>query len=135
MLENDTGFPAVSSDANGHYTLGFWLGSTLTVTPSLDGYVFAPGSRTYAGLGAAVTDADYVAVTTLAPTLASELQGTNLFLKWHGLPGVAYQLYSSTNLLDWQTYGNPTPGSNAPVGIPLPIEGDPRRYFRVGASN
>ena len=78
---------------------------------------------------------DYVVVTTIAPTLSCTAQGTNLVAGWFGLPGVTYQIYSSTNLVDWVPYGEPFAGSNAVVQIPLPIGGGPQEFFRVQAAN
>ncbi len=74
-------------------------------------------------------------VTTIAPNLAGGLSGTNLQMNWFGIPGVTYQLYYSTNLADWLPCGNPINGSNGVVEIPLPIEGDPMKFFKVSAKN
>jgi hypothetical protein len=56
-------------------------------------------------------------------------------MNWFGISGVTYQLYSSTNLVDWLPYGDAFPGTNGPVVLPVPTTGDPARFFRVQASN
>jgi hypothetical protein len=67
--------------------------------------------------------------------VSSGLQATNLMMNWFGISGVTYQLYSSTNLVDWLPYGDAFPGTNGPVELLVPTVGDPARFFRVQASN
>jgi hypothetical protein len=76
-----------------------------------------------------------VAVITIAPVVSTGLQDTSMIMNWFGISGVTYQLYSSTNLMDWLPDGDPFPGTNGPVELPVPTAGDPARFFRVQASN
>jgi hypothetical protein len=127
--------PVDKRGSSGNYSLGFVPGSTFTVTPSLNGFMFVPGLRSYTNVTGSVSNENYLVVTTIAPSLEGGLSGTNLQMNWFGIPGVTYQLYSSTNLTDWLPYDTPIPGSNGVVEIPLPIESDPMKFFKVSAKN
>jgi len=126
---------APSTDAAGHYTLGFIPGLSISVTPSLGSLVFLPGMRTYTNATESVTGEDYLAVTSLAPAVTGGGSGTNLWLSWHGLPGVTYQAWWSTNLADWLPYGDPLPGTNGTLDLVIPMDADPQKFFRIGAVN
>ena len=135
LLQPDGGLSPTTTDTNGNYALGFLPGWSGTVVPSGNGLTFVPGSRVYTNMTASVSNQNYLAVTTIAPTMSSGLQGTNLMINWQGIPGVTYQLYSSTNLVDWLPYGAPFLGTNGPVEILVPIASDPVRFFRALTSN
>jgi len=135
LIQPDGGLSVTTTDTNGNYALGILPGWSGTIVASGGGFVYVPGSRTYTNVTTAVSNQNYLAVTTIAPDLSSGLQATNLTMNWFGLSGVTYQLYSSTNLVDWLPYGDAFPGTNGPVIMPVPIEGDPTRFFRVQASN
>jgi len=135
LIQPDGGLSATTTDTNGNYALGILPGWSGTVVPSGGGFVFAPGSRVYTNLTASVSNQNYVAVITIAPVVSAGLQATNLMMNWLGISGVTYQLYSSTNLVDWLPYGDAFPGTNGPVELPVPTTGDPARFFRVQASN
>ena len=105
------------------------------MTPLLNHFMSAPGSRVYANVTDSIANQDYLIVTTIGPALTGGLQDTNLIASWYSLSGVTYQLYSSTNLVDWLPYGSPIIGSNTVIQIPVPIEGDPMKCFRVQANN
>jgi hypothetical protein len=109
--------------------------NSFTVTPSFSGLLFVPGSRNYSVLPVSVTNQDYLAVTSITPTLTSTSQGTNLSLSWFGISGVTYQIYSSTNLFDWQPYNDPMVGSNVVMNVVVPIGSGPKNFFRVRANN
>jgi hypothetical protein len=49
--------------------------------------------------------------------------------------GSTYQLYASTNLLDWEPCGATRFGSNAAFQIPIPVTSEPKRFFQVQAGN
>jgi hypothetical protein len=123
------------TDAAGHYALGFAPGSSLTVTPSFAGLMFAPGARTYTNLTETLAAENYVAVTSIAPTVSGGGSGTNLWLNWHGLAGVTYQAWSSTNLVNWLPYGDPIAGTNGTMNLLIPMAADPRKFYRLGAVN
>ena len=64
-------------------------------------------------------------------TISVALQGSDLLLQWFGNSGVQYQIYSSTNLVDWLPFGEPIIGNDAAVELPLPVESAPAMYFRA----
>jgi hypothetical protein len=135
LIQPDGGLSATTTDTNGSYALGILPGWSGTVVPSGGGFVFAPGSRVYTNVTTSISNQNYVAVITIAPVVSAGLQATNLMMNWLGISGVTYQLYSSTNLVDWLPYGDAFPGTNGPVELLVPTVGDPARFFRVQASN
>jgi hypothetical protein len=135
LIQPDGGLSATTTDTNGNYALGILPGWSGTVVPSGGGFVFAPGSRVYTNVTTSISNQNYVAVITIAPAVSAGLQTTNLMMNWFGISGVTYQLYSSTNLVDWLPYGTAFPGTNGPVVLLVPTNGDPARFFRVQASN
>ena len=60
---------------------------------------------------------------TVALIVSGARQGTNLIAGWYGFLGVSYRLYSSMNLVDWLPHGEPFTGGNAPMQVPLPLDG------------
>ena len=74
-------------------------------------------------------------LTSFAPTITSELQDGNLMLRWPGIAGLTYQVFYSTNLVNWLPYGSSVSGSNGVMEVPVPIVDDPAQYFRVRANN
>jgi hypothetical protein len=82
-----------------------------------------------------LTNQDFLAVDTIAPPIQTEVLGTNFVLGWHGYSGVRYQLLYSTNLVNWLPYGSVVNGSNAFIGVPVPVAGEPMQFFRVRANN
>ena len=134
LLQPDGGLTGVTTDPNGNYALGVPPGWNGTVTPALDSFVFVPAMLTYTNVTGALTGQNYLMVPTVAPNLAPGLSGTNLAVNWAGISGVTYQLWSSTNLLDWQPLGNTLAGTNGPMQILLPLGSDPAAFFRVGAT-
>jgi hypothetical protein len=124
-----------TTDNNGYYEFGLPVSLNVTLTPSFGSFMFVPGSRSYTNMAASIGNQDYLMVSTIAPSLASGLQNGNLFVSWFGIPGVTYQLYSSTNLIDWSLYGSPIVGSNASIQFPLPIGNDPKQFVRIQAGN
>jgi len=93
-----------------------------------------PASLTYSNVTSSLANQNYLAVPIIAPNLAPGLNGTNLTMSWTGMSGVTYQIWSSTNLVDWQALGGPLAGANGPMQIVLPLGTDPAAFFRVSAS-
>jgi hypothetical protein len=135
LLHQDNGPLTARSDANGAYVLGVDPGWTGTVIPSLSPLVFVPGTRTYTNVVASMTGQDYLAVNSLALTLGSGLRGTTFALNWFAISGATYQPQYSTNLVDWSPYAGPIMGTNGPAEVLIPIDGDPRKFFRISTSN
>jgi hypothetical protein len=135
VLQPDSGAPSASTDTNGFYLLSLPPTVTVHVTPTAPGLMFVPGSRTYVNLTTAVSNENYVAVSTIAPALAMQLQTNTFVLNWYGISGVTYQPLYSTNLVDWLPYTGAVPGTNGPVQVLAPIGTNPIMFFRVGASD
>ena len=135
LIQPDGGLSATTTATNGNYALGILPGWSGTVVPSGGNFVFAPGSLVYTNVTTSISNQNYVAAITIAPSVSAGLQTTNLMLNWFGISGVTYQLYSSTNLVDWLPYGDPFPGTNGPVVLPVPTTDDPARFFQVQAGN
>lgn len=135
VLLQPTGLSPAFSDANGNYRVGFVAGSSLTLTPSKNGLMFVPRSRSYAAATTTLTNQDFLAVDTIAPHLSATAQGANLIFGWHGYLDVRYQLLGSTNLVDWVPYGSGLVGSNGFIQLPVPVAGEPMQFFRVRADN
>ncbi len=135
LIQPDGGLSATTTDTNGNYALGILPGWSGTVVPSGGGFVFAPGSLVYTNVTTSISNQNFVAVITIAPDLSAGLQTTNFTMSWFGISGVTYQLYSSTNLVDWLPDGSPFPGTNGLVVLPIPINGDPEKFYRVQAGN
>ena len=124
------------TDSNGLYTITVIPGSTITVAPywPYAPLQFAPANRTYSNFTTSIANENYVAYTGIAPAVASGIQDTNFMVNWMGLQGVTYQLYSSTNMVDWFPYGPPINGSNSVIQVPVPPVGGPQQFFRVQAN-
>ncbi len=134
-LQPDGGLPATMTDTAGHYSIGVPPGWNGNVVPALGSLVFVPGTRSYANLTDSVTNENYLMVETIAPELSPVTAGTNLWLNWTGVPGVSYQVWSSTNLADWYPWGEAMPGTNGPMEMPLPTPDQPMQFFRLQADN
>jgi hypothetical protein len=134
LLQPDGGVPATTTDTNGNYVLAVPPAGTIQVVPSKAGLVFVPSSRTCADITTPLLNENYLAVSTAAPALTTEVQSNNLVLSWYGIPGVTYQPLYSTNLVDWLPYNGTLPGANGPLQLAVPMDADPLMFFRVGAS-
>jgi hypothetical protein len=133
LLQPSGGLSSATTDTNGNYALGFVPGSSFTVTPSLGALMFLPASMSYASIATSVSNQNYLAVFTIAPVLTAGGNATNIFLNWLGLPGANYQIYSSTDLVNWVPFGGGFPGSNAPIQIVIVPTG-PIQFFSVQSS-
>ena len=135
VVQPDGGLPAALTDAAGRYSFGVPPGWVGTVTPTLATNMFVPGVRIYTNVAESVTNENYLMVETIAPELTSVAAGTNLWLNWSGIPGVSYQVWSSTNLADWYPWGDAILGTNGPMDMPLPSPDQPMQFFRLQADN
>jgi hypothetical protein len=135
VLQPDSGAPSTTTDTNGFYLLSLPPTVTVQVTPSATNLMFVPGSRTYVNLTAAISNENYRAVSTLAPTLAMQVQTNTCLLNWYGITGVSYQPLYSTNLVDWLPYNGALPGTNGMMQLLMPMDTNPSMFFRVGASD
>jgi len=130
-MQTGGSFSSSTTSSNGEYAVGFPPGAYF-LTPSKPGLMFVPARRYYDNISGSISNQNYVAVTTSAPNLAVELQGTNFVMHWAGISGVTYQLYFSTNLIDWQVSSAPIPGTNGPMQFPINIFSDDPMYFPIG---
>lgn len=135
LLQPSGGLSYTTTDTNGNYSLGFVPGSSFTVTPSLGAFIFLPASMSYSNVTATVVNQNYIGVTSLAPTLAAAGTNSGLTLGWQGLPGVNYQVYASSNLINWLPWGAAIVGSNGPVQVTIATGGAAQQYFSVQASH
>jgi hypothetical protein len=100
---------------------------SIQVGPQIENFLGQPMSAAYTG---ALT----ILLPDIAPTVAGGIEGTNLLMSWTTLSGITYQIYSSTNLVDWIPYGDPIIGDGSAVELQLPMNADPTEFFRVKAS-
>jgi hypothetical protein len=135
VLLASLGNVSATTAVDGTYQLSLVPYTSFTVTPSFNGFVFVPGSRSYSTTLTSVSNENYLMIDTIAPTMTSSLQNANLVMGWFGVAGVTYQVYSSTNLVDWLPYGSSVPGIGAPLEVLVPVDTDPQKFFRVQASN
>jgi hypothetical protein len=135
LVQPDSGLSYTTTDTSGNYALGFTPGASFTVTPSEGALTFVPSAVSYTNLTASISNQNYVAVVTLAPTLRVTANASNCVLSWVSIPGATYQVLDSTNLIDWTTYGTAFTGSNGVVQMSIPIGTDARKFFSVQASN
>lgn len=129
------GYLPVSTDATGNYALGVSSGWSGKITPSLGKNMFAPGAISLTNVTVQTTNQDFLMVDTIAPILVPSLSETNLLLNWTALPGVTYQAYWSTNLVDWSAFGSPLRGTDAVMQLQMPIGSNPLGFFRLNVSN
>jgi hypothetical protein len=135
VLTPSIGSPAVT-DAMGSYVVGAASSSygSFTITPNKNGLVFLPHHFTYNIVSTSISNANYLAVPTISPTLATQLQGTNLILSWYGLPWVTYTNFVSTDLATWTPYLGPIYGPGRMIQMVITNDGSPARFFRVLAT-
>jgi hypothetical protein len=129
------GVSSTTTDTNGNYNLGFVPGSSFTVTPSSGTLVFSPASAAYTNVSTTVSNQNYVAVGSLATSLKGGINAGNFALQWQAIPSVSYQVYSSTNLVNWIPYGAPMTGSNGTVQVLVPIGTGPKQFFKVQSNH
>jgi hypothetical protein len=103
------------------------------VTASSESFYILPGLRSYFDVTNSFTNQNFLAVTSIAPTIFGGMQGSNMVVNWHGFEGVMYQAYASTNLVDWEPYGGSIQGYGGSSGFAVPIDVDPLKFFRVEA--
>jgi len=134
LVQSDGGGAGTTTDTNGSYVLAVPPGGAVIVTPSKSGLVFVPSSRTYWDVTTAITNENYLAVTSVTPTLVSQVESNSLVLSWYGIPGVGYQPFYSTDLVNWLPYGDVLAGSNSLLQLVVPIDTNSNMFFRMGAS-
>jgi hypothetical protein len=111
-------FPPALTDTNGAYSLQVlpsWIG---TVTPSKNGWMFVPRTRSYNNLATNVDNQDFVMIASNAMAVSQERINGNLNLSLFGISGVTYQTFSSTNLIDWLPTQPPPHGGNHDPHLP-----------------
>jgi len=129
-----TGAGAVTSDANGLYSIPvplFWTG---TLAPSGTGMII-PSSQNYWALSTNAPEQDFVVASPSAFLLSNgQSDGTNMNVGWYGISGASYQILCSTDLVNWVPYGDPMPGSNGPATITVPVTNAPQMFFQLNAT-
>jgi hypothetical protein len=135
VLQPNSGIPSTTTDTNGNYLLSLPPVGTVQVTPSATNLIFVPSSLSYTNVTGAVSNQNYLAVSTLVPALAMQVQTNTFILSWQGLSGVTYQPLYSTNLVDWLPYTGALSGTNGAMQLLIPTATAPILFFRVGASD
>ncbi|HVV73827.1 MAG TPA: hypothetical protein VHI52_20350, partial [Verrucomicrobiae bacterium] len=133
-LQPDGGLPSVQTDARGAYSLKVVPGGNFTIVPSRTNLLFVPGVRTYANVTIPILEQNYLAVGSVAPTASFRSDSNGSIISWQTIPGVMYQAYSSSNLVDWVPYGAQSESSNGVAQLSLPGPDAPRMFFRIRAS-
>jgi len=131
VLQAGPGIGTAVTDASGDYALKVPVGTNVTVIPSKDGWVFLPNSISYTNLSSDLWAQDYRGFSSSLLMMHCEVQGTNLIASWFGVGGITYQMFSSTNLVDWIPWDGQIMGSNAPVSLLLPMAFDPAGFYRL----
>jgi len=134
VVQSDGGGAAATTDTNGSYVLGVPPSGLVTVTPSRSGLMFVPAFRTYTEVTADITNQNYLAVRTTAPTTTTAVQTNSMVLSWYGIPGITYQPFYSTNLLEWLPYDGVITGTNGPLQLVVPMDTSSIMFFRMSAS-
>jgi len=122
-----------TTDAYGHYKVGFLPGVNLTISPVVTSGVATPAMRTYYNPQLSLQNEDFTIVTSTGAMDVST-DGTNLLVSWQGLEGLTYQLYYSMNLMDWAPYDESIAGSNGVMQISIPIDDSPAKFFHLKAN-
>ncbi len=135
VIQPSGGWQSVTTDVAGRYALGVPPGWSGSIAPVLGNLMFAPGSRAYTNVMESVSGQDYVALDSIAPQLVCGGTGTNVWLRWSGVPGLTYQVWASTNLTDWLPWGEPMPGTIGLMQVIVPGNDAPARFFRLQTAN
>jgi hypothetical protein len=130
-----SGGATATTDGSGFYFLSVTNGWSGTVVPSLAGYLPVPASRNYTNLSGSIRSQDYLAVFYVDPALAAQRSGANVSLGWNAQSNLTYQIYSSTNLLDWTPVDGAITGTNGAVQVLIPIGNEPEKFFRLDTHN
>jgi len=129
-----TGVGAVTSDANGLYSIPvplFWSG---TLAPSSTGTII-PSSQSYSALSTNAPDQNFVLASPSAFLLScGQCDGANMSVGWYGINGASYQVLCSTDLVNWVPYGGPMPGTNGPAAISMPVTNAPQMFFQLNVT-
>lgn len=56
--------------------------------------------------------------------------GIKFFLEWNTIPGALYQIEVGTDLVEWDAFESPNPGTGARQSVAIEAQG-PKRFFRV----
>jgi hypothetical protein len=134
MTVQPNGLPSVTTDPNGFYSIIVPPAWTGTIAPAGNAQLL-PGSRSYSGLSSNAPNQNYLVASPADFNLGGgQFDGTNVNFNWHGIQGVTYQPYYSTDLVNWLPYGPPIMGSNAPAMLAVPPTNAPQMYFRLSVS-
>ena len=127
--------PAIT-DTNGFYSLPVPPGWSGGVTPALGRFVLVPKARAYSTVTNALASENYVTVDSIAPQITATASGTNFWLNWHGIGGVTYRVWVSTNLVNWTSeYPWYVVGTNGPTGMRVPASSPAMQFYRLAAFN
>ncbi|MFN7138981.1 MAG: Ig-like domain-containing protein [Limisphaerales bacterium] len=133
-LQPSGGLPPVVTGESGAFTISVppnWSG----IISVSDGHRrFIPESRSYTNLVNNVGNQNFIRAYPNLLSVSTELTSTNVSFAIHGIQGVTYQPYYSTNLVDWLPYSAPVLGSNELIQLQLPMTNGPQTFFRYQLS-
>ena len=135
LLSSSGSLPPAITDASGRYFIGAPPDWTGTVTPAFQSFMFAPGKRSFTNFANSPTGQDFVMIETIAPRVSWRFTTTNVVLSWHGLPGVSYQVWGSTNLWIWYPLDIYDLGTNGPLQLTVPTWRPAQEFYKISASN
>ena len=112
-----------------------WSG---TITSHPGSSFFLPSVRSYSALNIDTPNQNFMAASPATDFnfTGSQFDGTNMNVNWYGINGVTYQMFSSSNLVNWVPYGSPfarqqcTPITNSAS----PDQRTADVFFRLGVS-
>ncbi|MBA4146834.1 MAG: carboxypeptidase regulatory-like domain-containing protein [Verrucomicrobia bacterium] len=133
-LEPSGGLSTAVTDLNGFYSLSVLPNWTGSVTPANEGWIFISSVRHYTNLTFNLTNQNFVRVDADSLSMYSHGTGTNLNLGIHGINGVTYQAYYSSNLVNWLPYGAPVQGTNGAIELHIPVANAPQTFFQFRMS-
>jgi hypothetical protein len=127
-----SGLGSVLTAGNGSYSVPVPLIWNGTISPSSGGF-FLPSLRSYTNVSMDTAGQNFLMTTPTAFNFGtSGFDGTNANFTWYGINGVSYQVYSSTDLVNWAPYGAPFIGANALITNSSPTTNSPQMFFRLG---
>jgi hypothetical protein len=120
---------AVHTDQNGFYSTEVPL-EPFSVHPFASGFDLAPALRHYSYLSESLSNQDYVAMP-ITPGVSATVEGSALVMKWEAFAGMNFQIFSSSNMVDWMEYGSPFPATTGLMSRTFAMEDLPQMFFQL----
>ncbi len=127
-----SGLALATTDTNGFYSITvppIWSGS---ITPTSAG-IYIPSALSYFNLSSNLPNQNFILADPSIFNFGNpQFDGTNQSLNWYGVSGASYQVYASSNLVDWAPYGSSIQGTNGPAIVIVPTADAPQMFFQLG---